>query len=377
MSNEVLPRLPGQTLKQGRAPRWKNDVRETGSGRNFARARWTTGKRDIRLEYEFLRAGAEAELQQLEAFFNRHKGNADTWLFDDEFDRTVAAEPFGVGNGTRTAFQLLRSRGGFVEPVYALNGSPIITLTDWRGQSPQSAFARTNLLARSQELDLSAKWVPTGATVTADAASAPDGTITADLITGTAGGNDFITQAPTIASAVPFAVSVYVKNNDAVRSRIMVRTSLTALEVVINWTGATLSSLTLNTGASASFEALPGGWYRVIGHATTTQVNQGVRLYGTADTDTKSAYMWGAQLEVGSVATPYISTVAAPVTVTDYALSQSGMVTFAVPPTVAATLTWSGDYYWRCRFKRSDIEFEQFLYELWSLKQLEFTTEKP
>lgn len=61
----------------------------------------------------------------------------------------------------------------------------------------------------------------------------------------------------------------------------------------------------------------------------------------------------------------------------DYVLSQSGMVVFVVPPANGAAITWSGRFYWRCRFLQDQLEFNQFLKQLWDLKTLEFTTVKP
>jgi len=55
----------------------------------------------------------------------------------------------------------------------------------------------------------------------------------------------------------------------------------------------------------------------------------------------------------------------------------TGLVTFSSAPAAGATLTWSGQYYWRCRFKKSMQEFEQFMSKLWSAKSIEFRTEKP
>ena len=46
-------------------------------------------------------------------------------------------------------------------------------------------------------------------------------------------------------------------------------------------------------------------------------------------------------------------------------------------PTAGQVLTWSGSFYWRCRFKQSQIEFEQFMKQLWSARAVEFTTCKP
>jgi uncharacterized protein (TIGR02217 family) len=49
-----------------------------------------------------------------------------------------------------------------------------------------------------------------------------------------------------------------------------------------------------------------------------------------------------------------------------------GNVTFATAPAAGAAITWSGSYFYRCRFVRDSNEFENFMYQLWRLKEIEF-----
>lgn len=49
-----------------------------------------------------------------------------------------------------------------------------------------------------------------------------------------------------------------------------------------------------------------------------------------------------------------------------------GLVTFATAPAAGAALTWTGSYYYRCRFERDSEDFEGFLQDLWSLKKISF-----
>jgi uncharacterized protein (TIGR02217 family) len=50
----------------------------------------------------------------------------------------------------------------------------------------------------------------------------------------------------------------------------------------------------------------------------------------------------------------------------------NGRVTFNTPPASGANLTWSGRYYFRCRFKEDVTEFSQFNAKLWEAKTFEF-----
>lgn len=56
----------------------------------------------------------------------------------------------------------------------------------------------------------------------------------------------------------------------------------------------------------------------------------------------------------------------------------TGVVTFnpGTAPEAGQTLTWTGYYYWRCRFMQDMVEFNEFLKLLWEAKKIEFITDK-
>ena len=61
---------------------------------------------------------------------------------------------------------------------------------------------------------------------------------------------------------------------------------------------------------------------------------------------------------------------------TDYTLSATGKVTFTSAPANAAALTWTGSYYWRCRFMQDSTDFNKFLRDLYEAKKVEMVTAK-
>jgi uncharacterized protein (TIGR02217 family) len=197
MSDAVFPSLPGLRWNIKRTPIWKTLAAESASGKEMSVALMTYPLRRYSLSYEVLRAGAEAELQQLEGFFNLRYGSHDTFLYDDPDDKSVTNQTFGTGNASTKTFALARTRGSFTEPVQSVNGAPTIKVAG---------------------------------------------------VTKTAG--------------------------------------------------------------------------------------------------------------------------------TDYTISAAGVVTFTVAPANGAALTWTGNYYWRCKFKQDMAEFDQFLKDLWQLQRLEFRTVK-
>jgi uncharacterized protein (TIGR02217 family) len=56
----------------------------------------------------------------------------------------------------------------------------------------------------------------------------------------------------------------------------------------------------------------------------------------------------------------------------DYTISATGLVTFTSAPANGAALTWTGTYYWRCRFLKDSSDFTAFVKQLYENKKVEF-----
>ncbi len=128
MSNSVYPTLPGLEFPVHRTvvPPPVTPF-PTPSRREYRGRSATLPLYRYQLSYEFLRGDAvAAEWQTLEGFYKLMGGDFDTFLFADPDDSTVAAMTFGTGNGSTTAFQLVRTLGGFAEAIFDLNGAPQI-----------------------------------------------------------------------------------------------------------------------------------------------------------------------------------------------------------------------------------------------------------
>ena len=126
MSEPIFPTLPGITWQTVKTPIFSTELQESASGREVAAALYANPKWKFSLSYEFLRAGAEQELQQLIGLFGVCKGRFGTFLFSDQSDNTVTDQAFAVGTGSQITFTLKRSIGAFSEPIAALNGTPTI-----------------------------------------------------------------------------------------------------------------------------------------------------------------------------------------------------------------------------------------------------------
>jgi hypothetical protein len=185
--------------------------------------------------------------------------------------------------------------------------------------------ARTNRLLRSEEFD-NASWFKTDTTITADAAAAPDGTTTADLMTEGAAGTAIVSQSVTATADVNHAVSRFFKFGNTQWVRMQIASGANSVNAWFDiQNGVVGSNSGVGTGvfASAKIESWGNGWYRcsVVG-------NLGGGLTGiaslsiSADSDGSATrvagatrYEWGAQFENNvSFASSYIPTTTASVT---------------------------------------------------------------
>jgi hypothetical protein len=166
--------------------------------------------------------------------------------------------------------------------------------------------AATNLVLRSEEFSVSGTWVPVDTTITANDFTAPNGTMTADrmVISGT---NSRVTQSFVLAATtVTFSVYLY----SAV--------SFT-LRLVATVDGANVNRIV----------TIPAGqWTRFAQTFTSIATITNVQIRGQAGGSTGDIFLWGAQLETGSVATSYIPTVAATATRNADVISKTGVSGF-------------------------------------------------
>lgn len=122
-SNPVFPSLPGVSFPVVRTAIGRRMRQEAISGAETVSSAWTYARYRYALTYDFLRqAAAFGEIQTLIGFYNQMILSSDVFLYDDPNDDTAPTDQgFGTGDGVTTAFQLVRTFGGFVEPVFAVN----------------------------------------------------------------------------------------------------------------------------------------------------------------------------------------------------------------------------------------------------------------
>ena len=60
-----------------------------------------------------------------------------------------------------------------------------------------------------------------------------------------------------------------------------------------------------------------------------------------------------------------------------YTVGATGVVTFSAAPASGVVLTWSGNFFWRCRFDGDELTFEQFMAGFWKTGEVKLITVKP
>lgn len=127
MSEAVLPSLPGLEWNSKKTPMFRTKIQSSVSGKELRSSFMAYPLWKYRLSYAVLRSAAEyAELQNLLGFFLSRRGSFDSFLYTDPDDNSVTDQSFGTGDATTASFQLVRTLGGFAEPVQNLNGAPTL-----------------------------------------------------------------------------------------------------------------------------------------------------------------------------------------------------------------------------------------------------------
>jgi len=119
-----LPTLPGLAWSRHKRPGFSTRVAPHVSGREVRVALMSYPLYEFEAAYDgltsssamFAGLGANS-LQSLMGFFLQLQGQFGTFLYADPDDNTVSGQAFATGNGSTTSFTMMRSLGGFLDPV--------------------------------------------------------------------------------------------------------------------------------------------------------------------------------------------------------------------------------------------------------------------
>lgn len=356
MSNLVYPVLPGRAFPSGRAvlpPKVR--IRTTPSDREFRSRDALLPRYQYSVPYDWLRTRVSTpELQALVGFYLKVGGPFDSWLYLDPDDNTAAAESFGVGDGATTVWQLLRSFGGFSEPVDAVVGAAEIAINGYS----------LNLLPNT-DWAVSSGGMPNG---WSGYASGTTGTVTRSIV-----------DAPIYAGAGPRHALI---SASALNGAI----GLAGYGDVVAGYRYTYSAEQATTGASTvviemDWHDSSGGF---LAGATSVVAGSGrVSVSGVAPPGAAHVVVYVVLAAAGGIS--------ATLKVADPKLGvgsdarycayrqvgvAGGVVTISPAPAAASHLTWSGQFYRRCRFLGDRLDTERFMAGLFAAKRVEFISVK-
>ena len=216
---------------------------------------------------------------------------------------------------------------------------------------------RSNLMLYSEQFN-NAAWSKNATTITANAATSPDGYTNADKLIVDNGAslssisNYAIQSITKAASAIQYTYSIFAKQGGLNRVNIIAQgasfaNNASATFSLVNGTITTAATAAgAFTGASASVSDYGNGWYRcTLVFTTNTDTDLIIRNIPTDSTlttgnGTNGILIYGAQLEAGAYATSYIPTLGTSVTRVADAASKTGISSLIGQ--AEGTLYWEG-----------------------------------
>ena len=208
-------------------------------------------------------------------------------------------------NGSATRVR----KDGLIEEL-TVNDTPRL---DWLNSDCPSLLLepqRTNIQAYSENFS-GAAWTPAFSTITANSSISPNGELTAYKLetTSSVGSLNGFLQ---ITANTLYTYSLFVKADTTSICKIELYDTLSGgASYYYGLVNFDMSTETISTSlATASFDKLDGGWYRLKITATSPNPLQGGGTgVSISLTQAGSIFIWGGQMEAGEYATSYIKNV--------------------------------------------------------------------
>jgi hypothetical protein len=228
---------------------------------------------------------------------------------NDNMDVTFRQFQFEVGS-TRTTYQKVGLTSDVTESGKRDCWGLLFDGSDDSLQTSEISFntwtqaTRRNLLTDTESFGV-AGWVKTSTTVTDNTVISPDGTTTADSLNGSGAGSLSRVVYQNITRAVPATFSVYAKKGTSDFIQLLTDQANNGF-VNFDLNNGTLSATT----ATGTITDVGNGWYRcsmaitsgsTFGNIYIGLVTSNSAARYEANTLTTTVYLWGAQLEAGTL----------------------------------------------------------------------------
>ena len=360
----VFPTLAGQGWSVHKKPTFSSIVAPHVSGREVRAALYANPVWNFELTFDGLDGTTSGQygglgsqsLQSLMGLFLQTQGQYGAFLYYDPTDYAVSAQGFGVGDGATTTFQLVRTLGGFVEPVTQPFAPSAPALFQVQG-SP-AAYAPNNLMNYSADFT-NAAWIKTNTSVASGAGDPFGGTAAQTITASAAGGLCYQAQ---LGASGNFVASLWVRRHTGTGA-VYLRTpgnANVAIAVTSSW-------------QRYSTSGPPGGANHVYLALALANSGDAVDVYApqVEQSLASSPGPYFQTLASDYFGGPWITAGGALVDPGAYTLA-NGAVTFASAPASGAALAWTGYFGFLCRFDGDDLDFEQFMGNLWKADSVKF-----